>query len=103
LNLFSRAEPVFCCIFRRSNASLLSDPFNSEREVKIAAAKAVLLATSLLNDQALEFEIYIGSEEQLEELRTAELSTIHSAYNRLKGILPEAFFYLYKSENCHSL
>jgi hypothetical protein len=81
---------------------LLSDPFKMEREVKIAAAKTVFLASSLLNDQILEFETYTGSEEQLEELRGAELSTIHSAYNRLKGILPEAFFYLYKSENNHA-
>lgn len=83
---------------KRLKNHLVRDKFRMDREAKIAAAKAVLLASSLLSGQALPFEIYTGSDEQLEELKTAELTDLCLGYNRLKVVLPDAFFYLNKAD-----
>lgn len=88
---------------KRLRSHLIRDSFTMVHEAKIAAAKAVHLASSLLSGKAFPFEVYTGSEEQLEELETAELSGLCRGYNRLKVVLPDAFFYLNKAENSHAV
>jgi len=81
---------------RRLQNHLLIDPFQMDRGAKIAASKAVLLASALKQGIAIDFETYTAAPAQIDRLRDAQLPTAMAKYARLKQILPDAFHYLSK-------
>jgi len=81
---------------RRLQNHLLIDPFQMDRGAKIAASKAVLLASALKQGIAIDFETYTAAPAQIDRLRAAQLPAAMAQYARLKQILPDAFHYLSK-------
>lgn len=81
---------------QRLQNHLLREPFKMDRGAKIAASKAVLLASALRHDAATDFDTYTGTPAQVEFLREAELPGAMAQYARLKQVLPDAFYYLSK-------
>jgi len=79
---------------REVRSHLVRDPFSENREAKVAAAKAYLLAACLdgsvdLTTEQLSFDLT----ERLDFIRTANISE-PQCLNSLKRTVPEAFYYL---------
>jgi predicted nucleotidyltransferase component of viral defense system len=73
---------------------LLSESFSLDA-AKIPAAKAALLANSILYDSKINLETFRYNTDKITELQDWELTGKYKILNRLKKILPEAFYYWY--------
>lgn len=71
---------------------LLIESFSLDT-AKIPAAKTAFLANALLHDSKIDFETFRYNTEKIIELQDWELTGKYKILNRLKKILPEAFYY----------
>lgn len=78
----------------RLKSHIAGRKFRIDFEAKVAASKVFCLANSLKNNRILNFEDKYSSD-KIEIIKNVELPVPHKRLNRLKPILPEAFYYIW--------
>ncbi|MBN2833601.1 MAG: nucleotidyl transferase AbiEii/AbiGii toxin family protein [Candidatus Delongbacteria bacterium] len=76
---------------------LLKDRFIVEEKAKITASKVLYIANSIKNGIAINFSTDKYSEDKFSILEAITLQKPYQRLNRLKPILPEAFYYIWKA------
>ena len=80
---------------RKINSHLLDDKFTTDTEAKITAAKVFCIANFLLNEKTLDFNKSLYKDKMIESLAAINLPAPFQRLNRLKQIIPEAFYYIW--------
>jgi hypothetical protein len=82
---------------KRISSHLLDDNFNVDSKAKITASKVLYIASSIKNGNAINFNTDKYSEDKFSILEEITLPKPYERLNRLKPILPEAFYYIWKA------
>ncbi len=82
-------------IFKISS-HLLGDKFSTDNKAKITASKVFCIANLLLNNKTLDFRNDRYNSGNIDRLANIDLPAPYSRLNRLKPILPEAFYYIWQ-------
>ncbi len=80
---------------RKINSHLLDDKFTTDTEAKITASKVFCIANLLLNEKTLDFNKSLYEDKMIESLADINLPAPFQRLNRLKQIIPEAFYYIW--------
>lgn len=83
---------------KRITSHLLNDNFKVDSKAKITASKVLYIANSIKNGIAINFNTDKYSEDKLPIIEAITLPKPYVRLNRLKPILPEAFYYIWKEE-----
>lgn len=75
---------------------LIQDKFRMDTEAKIAASKVFCVANTILKNRDFNFEKNRYSEDRNKEINSFQLPDPYGRLNRLKTVLPEAFYYLWQ-------
>ncbi|MEA1986141.1 MAG: nucleotidyl transferase AbiEii/AbiGii toxin family protein, partial [Candidatus Marinimicrobia bacterium] len=81
---------------KKLDSHLLNDKFNTDLKAKITASKVFCIANSLLNEMNFNFPTDKYNKDKIESLKEISLQNPYSRLNRLKPILPEAFYYIWQ-------
>lgn len=81
----------------RISSHLLKDRFLVEGKAKITASKVLFIANSIKNGIAINFKTDKYSDDKFLILEAITLPKPYERLNRLKPILPEAFYYIWKA------
>lgn len=81
---------------KRLSSHLVNEKFNITTEAKIAASKVFYIASSIKRGRSLSLEEIRYSEDKIENLVAIDLPYPYKKLNRLKPILPEAFYYIWQ-------
>ena len=81
---------------KRLISHLLNTQFRIDSEAKIAAAKAFLIANTIKNDRNISLKKIKYTLENIDQIRDVQLSTPYNWANKLKAVLPEAFYYIWQ-------
>jgi hypothetical protein len=80
---------------KRLSSHLVRDKFRVETEAKIAAAKIFFLANAINNNHQINLEEIKYTSNKIKLIRNAALLKPYEKLNRLKPVLPEAFYYIW--------
>ncbi len=75
---------------------LLGEPFSIDNKAKIAATKTFLLARSIRTHKSISLEENRYSSAKIDAIKDVSLPSPYHFANRLKMILPEAFYYIWR-------
>jgi len=81
---------------RKIDSHLLNDKFRVDAKAKITASKVFCIACLLLQGKNLDFKKDLYKSNTIEELINVSLLAPYERLNRLKPILPEAFYYTWQ-------
>ena len=81
----------------RISSHLLKDRFLVDSKAKITASKVLFVANSIKNGIAINFNTDKYSEDKFSILEAITLQKPYERLNRLKPILPEVFYYIWKA------
>jgi len=81
---------------RRLQSHLVQDNFRTDNEAKIAASKVFCIANRLLKEKPIDFDEERFTPDAVGILEDILLSSPYEKLNRLKAVLPEAFYYIWK-------
>ena len=79
---------------KRIASHLIGDKFTTDSKAKITAAKTFCIANLLLTGEKFDFQNDLYQEKNIEKLAKINLPEPYIKLNRLKPILPEAFYYI---------
>lgn len=82
---------------KRISSHLLNDNFKVDSKAKITASKVLYIANSIKNGIAIDFNTDKYSADKLSILEAITLPKPYERLNRLKPILPESFYYIWKA------
>ena len=81
---------------QRLGSHLIKEKFSIDFEAKIAGAKVFCLANSIKIDKSISFDKIRYSSNKIEQIKNKILSSPYDKLNRLKPIIPEAFYYIWQ-------
>ncbi|MGD9157996.1 MAG: nucleotidyl transferase AbiEii/AbiGii toxin family protein [Desulfobacteraceae bacterium] len=81
---------------KRINSHLLNDKFSIDSKAKITAAKVFCISNLLLKEKTFDFSKDKYSDDKIELLKETILPEPYNRLNRIKPILPEAFYYIWQ-------
>ena len=81
---------------RKIDSHLLNDKFRVDAKAKITASKVFCIAHLLLHGRNLDFDKDLYQSNKIEALINVSLRAPYERLNRLKPILPEAFYYIWQ-------
>ena len=81
---------------KRIDSHLLNDKFSTDSKAKITASKVFAVANLLKNENNFDFNSELFQNENIRELANINLSKPFNMLNRLKPVLPEAFYYIWR-------
>lgn len=81
---------------KRMGSHLVKDKFNTDTEAKITAAKVFYIANSIKTDKSILFDKIQYSSNKIDLIKDITLPSPYAKLNRLKAILPEAFYYIWQ-------
>ncbi len=81
---------------KRLSSHLIKEYFRIDFEAKITAAKVFYVANSIKTGKSIFFDKIRYSSDKIENIKDVILSTPYEKLNRLKQILPEAFYYIWQ-------
>ncbi len=84
---------------KRIRSHLLNDRFTTDGKAKITASKVFCIANRLLKSSFFDFNLERYDESKINKIRDINLSEPYKRLNRLKPILPEAFYYVWLGVN----
>jgi len=79
----------------RLSSHLLNEQFTTDNEAKITAAKVFFIASSIKAGKEITLNETKYSADKIEEITDIVLPAPYNNLNRLKPILPEAFYYIW--------
>lgn len=79
---------------KRLNSHIAGKSFRIDVEAKIAASKAFCIANSIKNNRILNFKDKY-TPDKIKLIKNVVLPSPYEMFNRLKPVLPEAFYYLW--------
>ena len=81
---------------KKIDSHLLNDKFGTDSKAKITASKVFAIASLLKNGHSFDFSNELFQHDKIHELANINLPDPYKRLNRLKPILPEAFYYIWK-------
>lgn len=81
---------------KKISSHLLNDKFTVDAKAKITASKVFCIANLLLNEKNLDFGKDIYQSKKIGIIADVSLPKPYQLLNRLKPILPEAFYYIWQ-------
>ncbi len=81
---------------RKIDSHLLNDKFAVDKKAKITASKVFCIANLLLNEKTFDFGKDLYQSNAIQKLADINLPEPYKRLNRLKPILPEAFYYIWQ-------
>ncbi len=81
---------------RKLESHLVKEKFTTDAKAKITAAKVFFIANAIKMDKSISFDEIRYSSEKIELFKNITLSFPYDKLNRLKPILPEAFYYIWQ-------
>lgn len=81
---------------KKLSSHLVSCKFRIDIEAKIAAAKIFLLANNIMHKSKINLNRIKYNDGLISEIKDTSLPVPYQKLNRLKPILPEAFYYIWK-------
>ena len=81
---------------RKIGSHLLNAKFRINDEAKIAASKVFCVANKILNNAVLDFKTDRYDDSKIAKIKNIILPSPYGRFNRLKPILPEAFYYVWQ-------
>ena len=81
---------------RRIASHLLRERFRIDNEVKIAASKVFCIASGIKNNRTFDLNNCKYNSGIIEKIKDITLPSPYEKLNRLKPILPEAFYYIWQ-------
>jgi len=81
---------------RKIDSHLLNDKFTINDKAKITASKVFCIANLLLNEKAFDFDNNLFQDSKIKLLADVNLQEPYNKLDRLKPVLPEAYYYLWQ-------
>ena len=81
---------------RKIDSHLLNDRFSTDKNAKITASKVFYIAKLLLDGKKMNFAEARYQDDRIKMLADVRLPAPYERLNRLKPILPEAFYYVFQ-------
>lgn len=81
---------------KRIDSHLLNDKFSADSKAKITAAKVFCISNLLLKEKTFDFSKNRYSDDKIELIKEITLQEPYTRLNRIKQILPEAFYYIWR-------
>ena len=78
---------------------MLNEKFRTDIEAKVAAAKVFCISNRILNNKMFDFGMNRFDESKISQIKNVELPEPFDRINRLKPVLPEAFYYVWQGIN----
>jgi len=81
---------------RKISSHLLNDRFTTDSKAKITASKVFYIASLLLNGKNMDFAKDLFRRDKIDTIADVRLPAPYERLNKLKQILPEAFYYIWQ-------
>jgi len=81
---------------KKMGSHLVKDKFNTDTDAKITAAKVFYIANSIKMGKSISFDKIRYSSNKIDLIKNITILSPYDKLNRLKAILPEAFYYIWQ-------
>ncbi len=81
---------------RKIDSHLLNDNFKTDEKAKITASKVFCIANRIFNNKTFDLIAERYGKSKIGQIKNIKISEPYERFNRLKPVLPEAFYYVWQ-------